>query len=264
MSRALGPTTRAEIDGAVLDWIREDDWSRRDDDRFEALALALFRLQYAACEPYARLCRTRDATPESVDTLTQIPTVPTGAFKEFPLRGFPPEATIRTFRTSGTATQTRGALHLDTLALYEASLLASLRRCLLTDLVARRVPMRFLAASGDEAPDSSLSHMFACLREAEGGDGSGFDLRDGRLDVNALGHAVEEARLADAPIVVAGTSFAFVHLLDALGESAFGGSVRTRIVETPRRLTRHGDRRLQGAQPRRGAGRAAPGHRESL
>jgi len=213
---------RSEIESEILAWIEEPEW-RADEARFERLALALFRFQYEHCEPYARYARALDRTPDRVEHAARIPAVPTGAFKEFDLRCFEAEATIRVFRTSGSSTERRGALALDTLALYEASLLASLRRCFLTDLVGRAPAMRFLAPSAEEAPDSSLSHMFEVLRRAEGAGGSGFDLRAGRLDLEGLHRAIREARgeSPSRPIVLAGTSFAFVHLLDVTaGENA--------------------------------------------
>jgi hypothetical protein len=217
---------RAEIESEMLEWIAEPEW-RTDEARFERLALALFRFQVDHCEPYARYAMALDRTAAQVERSAQIPAVPTGAFKEFDLRCFEADATIRVFRTSGSSTERRGVLALDTLALYEASLLASLRRCFLTDLVGRAPMMRFLAPSAEEAADSSLSHMFESLRRAEGASGSAFDLRSGRLDLDALRRAIREARSESPPrpIVLAGTSFAFVHLLDATrseGEAADG------------------------------------------
>ena len=207
--------SRADIERDLLDWMTGPQRDVVDADRFERIALALFACQYDACAPYRRLCESLGRTPESVEDSAEIPAVPTGAFKEFDLRCFPAAETCKTFRTSGTSTERRGALHLDRLALYEASLLASLRRCLVPDLVGRRAPMRFLAPSAAEAPDSSLSHMFECLRAAEGGERSGFDLVDGTLELESFAEGIEAARAAETPMLVAGTSFAFVHWLDA-------------------------------------------------
>ena len=230
--------TRDELEVEILAWIAETPW-RPDATRFERLALSLFAFQFGACEPYARLCRSLDRTPSTVTLCEEIPPVPTGAFKEFPLRCFEQEATIQTFRTSGTSGDRRGRLHLDTLALYEASLLASLRRNFLGDLVGQRPNMRFLAPSLREAPDSSLSHMFETLRREEGGDQSRFDLSGGRLDLGAFGAAIERAHDEGRPLVVAGTSFAFVHLLDAVGADEAGAGAEgwhlppdSRVMET--------------------------------
>ena len=62
--------TRAEIETQILAWMRsaerEAAWPDRDEDRFERLALALYRTQYEACRPYAALCRSLDRTPDRV------------------------------------------------------------------------------------------------------------------------------------------------------------------------------------------------------
>jgi hypothetical protein len=206
-----------------------------DEARFERLALALFRFQFDACEPYARFCRSFDRTPENVTRSDEIPAVPTGAFKEFDLCCFDPREAVKTFRTSGTSSERRGQLHLDTLRLYEASLLSSLRESFVLELRGARPTMRFLAPSGEEAPDSSLTHMFETLRRADGGARSGFDLHQGRLDLASFEAAVVADREEGNPIIVAGTAFAFVHFLDATHAHAPGRwrlPAGSRLVET--------------------------------
>jgi hypothetical protein len=224
-----GVKKRAEIESEILAWTRESPWPRlgmemrsSDDARFESLALALFRFQFEACQPYARFCQSLERSPATVEKYADIPAVPTGAFKEFDLRCFEPRDTIKTFRTSGTSSDRRGRLHLDTMKLYEASLLGSLRENFLTDLCGQRPTMRFLAPRLEDAPDSSLTHMFETLRVAEGGPASAFDLRDGKLDLDTLQRAVRRAEQHAAPLLLLGTSFAFVHFLDATNESEPG------------------------------------------
>lgn len=211
--------TRSQLEGEIVEWMREPAW-RADDARFERLALALFARQLEDCAPYRRFCEARGADPSSVRRASEIPAVPTGAFKEVALRCFPKDETIKTFRTSGTSDARRGALHLDTLELYEASLLASLRTLLFPDVHARDaesgIEMRILAPSAEEAPDSSLSHMFAVLVAALGAAGSAFDVKDGELDVDALVGALARAEQSERPLALCGTAFAFVHLLEGL------------------------------------------------
>jgi hypothetical protein len=214
---------RAEIDARVLAWMREPEW-RDDEARFEALARALFAFQLERCGPFRRLCERRGRTPATLASWREIPCVPAGAFKEMALRAFPAERETHVFRTSGTSTAARGELHLDTLALYEASLLPTFERHLLPDLAPdARIPMLALAPSRAEAPDSSLSHMFDVVMRARGADGSRFE-RDPAHAADWLAHARE-------PVLLAGTAFAFVHLLDALH-----GDLRlppgTRLMET--------------------------------
>ena len=61
--------------------------------------------------------------------------------------------------------------------------------------------------------------MFEVLRSEEGSPKSTFDLRDGSLDLDSLGEAIRSAQSRNEPLIVAGTSFAFVHLLDALADT---------------------------------------------
>lgn len=212
------PARRA-LDARVLAWLREPLPAPEapDDARFDALARELFAFQFAHCAPYRRFCEGRGRTPATVDRWTQIPAVPTGAFKELVLRSFPAGRERHVFRTSGTATERRGTLRLDTLELYEASLLPSFRRGVLPDLApGARARLRILAPAPAEAPDSSLSHMFGVALAAFGDAGSGFDVQGGALDARGLLAALESAAADATPVALCGTAFAFVHLLDAL------------------------------------------------
>ncbi len=238
---------RARLDREVLDWIAEPVW-KQDDARFEQLAREIFAFQFANCAAYGRFCVGRATAPASIASWREIPAVPTGAFKELALRCFPAAQTLKTFRTSGTTGQSRGELHLDTLELYEASLLASLRALLFPDRRAHeRFDLRILAPDADDAPDSSLSHMFAVLVAELGAGDSGFDVQRGELDLSQLIDALTAAEKRSRPIALCGTAFAFVHLLDALdaGGLRFLCVPGSRVMETggfkgrSRELTRH-------------------------
>jgi hypothetical protein len=216
MSAGSTDAARAELEGRILEWMHEPEW-KEDEPRFERLALDLFALQFSRCLPYQRFCAGRSRTPDSVHRWWEIPAVPTGAFKEVALRCFPEEATIRTFRTSGTSLEGRGELHLDSLDLYEASLLSAFERGVLPDLAkGERMRMRVLAPSPEEAPDSSLSTMFGCVLHARGDACSGFDVLGGQLDVGGITEHLRECERSGIPMALCGTAFGFVHLLDAL------------------------------------------------
>jgi hypothetical protein len=210
-------TARAAIERELLAWMSEEP-EREDEARFERLALALFAWQLEANAAYGRFCAARGATPQRVSSWRDIPAVPTGAFKELPLRCFPAERTVKTFRTSGTALARRGELALDTLALYEASLVPSFEAGVLPDAApGERLPLLVLAPGPDEAPDSSLSHMFGVMQERRGAPEGGWFVRGGALDAPALLEAVERA--ARAPkLLLCGTAFALVHWLEWLQE----------------------------------------------
>jgi len=211
---------RACLDAQVLAWMHEpatpEHWPA-DDARFEAIALELFRFQFEHCAAYRRFCEGRGRTPRTIHAWHEIPPVPTGAFKEVAIRSFPAERCTHVFRTSGTSSELRGELALDTLALYEASLVPSFRLHVLPDLVeGARMQLRILTPSAQEAPDSSLSHMFATLLPLFGAPGSGFDVSGGRVDHAALLARLRAASKAGEFVALCGTAFAFVHLLDEL------------------------------------------------
>ncbi len=227
---------RAALDARALAWMREpaEAW-RQDDTRFASLALDLFAFQFEHCGPYRRLCERRGRIPDRVVHWREIPAVPAGAFKEMALRSFPEEREAHVFRTSGTATERRGALHLDTLEIYEASLMPAFCRGVLPDLApGGRARIRVLAPSPAEAPESSLSQMFGFVLRERGDAASGFDVQRGALQLDGLLVALEASAADGVAVALCGTAFALVHLLDALAErgARIPLAANSRVMET--------------------------------
>ncbi|MCP4006208.1 MAG: CoF synthetase [bacterium] len=224
---------RGEIEHEILEWMGEGVDSECDDARFERLALALFSHQYEHGEAYRRFCDAFDRPPSRVARWQEIPAVPTGAFKEARLACFPASETQRVFHTSGSSNEARGRLELDTLELYEASLLASFGAFVCPD----PQPIRFLvlAPSATDASDSSLSYMFECAAEKFSGGYSHFYVQPSSEGL----HWERDSLLDDLftlkdPCLLAGTAFAFVHLMDALTERSAKLELPagTRVMET--------------------------------
>ncbi|MBW2715210.1 MAG: long-chain fatty acid--CoA ligase [Deltaproteobacteria bacterium] len=226
---------RAEIDRRILEWMREPRWSYSE-KRFEELALELFAFQFEHCEIYRRFCEARSQTPDDVKTWRQIPAVPTSAFKEIDLRCFPADETAHCFRTSGTSTDIRGTLYLDTLELYEASLLPTFRHFMYPEflLPEDRAMIRVLAPSPIELPDSSLSHMFGVVVDALGEPNSDFDVENSELLFDRVLTLLVESAASEIPMTLCGTAFAFVHLIDHMAERGvlIGLPSASRIMET--------------------------------
>jgi hypothetical protein len=188
------------------------------DAGFNHLALAVFRHQYAHNLPYRAYCRSRGVDAESLARWTEIPAVPTSAFKVVPLVCGDPARAEVVFRTSGTTAgpERRGEHYLPDLALYHASLRAAFSAHLVPD--SARLPMFSLIPSPDEVPDSSLSHMVGEVIGEFAAPGSGYFVgRDG-LDVMRLVDALRRSEAAGRPVCILGTSFALVHLMDGLRE----------------------------------------------
>lgn len=185
--------------------------------RFEALALRVFRHQLRHNAPYAAWCQRRGRGAESVTRWSDIPAVPTAAFREVVLVAGDPADAQAVFRTSGTTGggARRGEHHVLDLALYHRSLLATFLRLVLPDDARPR--MISLLPPSDVTPDSSLGHMVSRLLEELGPAGSGAYARaDGSLDEAALAAALAAAEREGVPVLLLGTSFAFVHWLDGV------------------------------------------------
>jgi len=233
---------------------------------FAALARELFALQFSHVTPYRRLCEARLVTPDSLTDWRQIPAVPTTAFKELELTSLAPAERTAVFHSSGT-TEHRPSRHFhsaESLAVYEASLLPWFARHMLAragglqppstgpDFMSTRggtaatdgdckSPARLLslAPPPPQAPHSSLVHMFACVSAAFGGSGSRFLATAGaeniwQLDAAAALAALREAENAGKPVVLLGTAFMFVHLLDELAQRGLSVALPagSRVMET--------------------------------
>ena len=216
---------------------------RCDEEKFNAIALELFALQFARNAPYRKICAARRITPLTVLHWSQIPAVPTAAFKELELTCLSPAERTRVFHSSGT-TEQRPSRHFhnaDSLAVYEASLWPWFAAHVAADV--RRLNSSTAELSGEmeadqslltsaatfgvviltpppaQTPNSSLVHMFNFVRRKQGAEVGAFVGRvaaDGSWTVD-FDAALAAFTLNDSrPLLVLGTAFAFVHLLEEL------------------------------------------------
>lgn len=187
------------------------------DDEFDRCAREMFAFQFEYNAPYAAYCQRRRVTPDSINHWTEVPPVPTAAFKEVPLVTGRPENAALLFRTSGTTRgpERRGTHYIMDPKLYEEALLPMFAAYLLPDTM----PLAFvsLIPSALQAPDSSLSCMVTVATEqfASIDAGSYLDPERGLLESD-LERTVAELTQRGTPILLLGTSFAFVHWLDSL------------------------------------------------
>jgi Acyl-protein synthetase, LuxE len=159
---------------------------------FDSLALELFALQFKHNAAYRKICESRGLTPGIVEHWTQIPAVPTAAFKELELTCLAPVERTAVFHSSGTTEQkpSRHFHSAESLKVYEASLWVWFRHHLLSDklkleLQPSAAPVGVQASacgcSGEDfglliltppaaqAPHSSLVHMFETIQQQFGG-----------------------------------------------------------------------------------------------
>jgi hypothetical protein len=209
-----------------------------DDDaasaqRFEALALELFAYQYEHNAAYRRYCRTRRAEPGRLESWSDIPAVPLRAFKELTLACESPESAAAVFMTSGsTDPSRRGRNHHPHLELYDASLRVNFRANFLPDRDAMR--MVVLNPRSEEQPHSSLAYFLGRLVDFFGTADSAYVIDEHGLNLDRLTATLSDAERSGEPVALLGTSFAYVHLLDALAthDASFRLPDGSRLLDT--------------------------------
>ena len=151
---------------------------------------------------------------------------PTDLFRYARIAAHPPEADVAVFQTSGTTSGERGAHAFADLSIYDRAAEASAREALFPD--EDRMPLVILAPRPSEAPDSSLSYMLGRFERWFATEARWFDSR-APIDPAALR---QHLSALDAPVAILGTSFAFVHLEDALGAAPIELPTGSRLMTT--------------------------------
>jgi Acyl-protein synthetase, LuxE len=221
-----GPATALELDRRIGDFIARGE---SDDVSFDRLALDLFAYQFSANAAYRRYCERRGGTPADVRRWSDVPAIPASAFADLRLACFPPERAVLTFVSSGT-TRGRPSRHeLESAGLYDASLLAHFRACVLPDVESIRIFA--LAPSFASAPSSSLAYMISKISATFGTRDDAFFIADDTLDFESTAAAL---RRCDAPALIIGTAFGFVHFFDYCRQRGlrFALPVGSRVIET--------------------------------
>ena len=194
------------------------------DDSFTALALDIARFQAQASAGFRRLLRARG---ESLQTLGDIPPVPSDAFRLARVATFAPELAAVRFFTSGTTGAERGTHAMRRTDTYERLSLAYGRQALLGP--AGKAVVVALAPALTEPPSSSLGYMMARFMEAFDGAPLGgaeerfssastarWLLHENGVNLPGLEHATTVAVQRSQPLLLLGTAFALVRLLDDL------------------------------------------------
>lgn len=208
----------------------------RDEADFNQLALRLFAYQFAHNEPFHRFCAARGVTPGDLSDWRQVPAVPIAAFKETVLACDDVAAAEALFMSSGTTRPERRSRHYHpALRIYDAGAAANWQAHLLPDLSpGRRLPLLILNPPPETLPHSSLAHYLDLMRRRFGDERSGFYVDEGGLRLDALLQALVAAEGSGEPVALLGTTFAFVHLLDACAEGGrrFRLPAGSRVMDT--------------------------------
>lgn len=178
----------------------------------DGLLLSIARFQARRVEPYRRLLKARGVDAQAVSRLEDLPAVPTDVFRAARVAVHPPSRDVRIFRTSGTTGGPRGSHHLSEagLRLYDLSARESAAQAFFAPPGQARLIS--LIAHERESPDSSLAYMVARFFEWFAIPGSAYVWKDGRIRIQELRKALDEAAADGHPVCLLGTSFAYVHV----------------------------------------------------
>lgn len=200
-------------------------------ERFDDLALEIARFQFAHVPAFARLCRARGVDLDKLDSAHAIPALPTDVFRLARIAAHSPDQDRRIFRTSGTSQgkEVRGEHPLRTTETYELGALGWAEQLLWPDR--HRFAVAVLAPSASEIPDSSLSFMIDLFVQAVA-ERSAYVVHDGVLDLDHLQRFIGDAHFVGLPVLVLGTSFAFVHLIDQGGGRDLRLPNHSRLMQT--------------------------------
>ena len=230
--------------------LRESIISGFQNESFDALALELFALQFKYNSAYRKICEAHRLTPEVAEHWTQIPAVPTAAFKELELTSLEAKERTAVFNYSGTTEQkpSRHFHNAESLAVYEAALWNWFEQNFFANskFKIQNSKLLFLTPPPDLVPHSSLVHMFETLRQKIGGVSAlasqveflGKRAADGSwtLDLEAILEVLSgksKTKTQNTKLIF-GTAFSFVHLLDFLTENnlRFQLPENSRVMET--------------------------------
>ncbi len=203
------------------------------------LACDIARFQARNIPGFARLCARHGIDPDELVSAADIPAVPTDAFKLTRVFAFE-EGEPVVFQTSGTTVGRRGRHIMRGTDTYDAAALAFGHRMLMPPTLGVQppfIPVLVLGPPPSEQPDSSLTHMFSMFATQMGSDATGqetYFLRDGVFELARLDERVARALALgeDESVLLLGTSFAFVHFLDAMGSDTFRLPKGSRVMQT--------------------------------
>ncbi len=203
------------------------------DETFDELATDIARFQSEHVPAVGRLFRAHGVDTVALRHAADIPAVPTDAFRFARIAAHDAADDVVVFRTSGTTQGARGEHPMRTTATYEAAALRWAETLLFPDM--RRFRVIVLAPPLAAANDSSLGFMLDAFARTVGVRASwhvALTANEAAIDHEGVLHAAEDAHAAGLAALVLGTSFAFVHLLDALRGQRIPLPTGSRLMQT--------------------------------
>lgn len=193
-------------------------------EQLDLLTHQVFQFQYQTSGPYRRLCEGRGKSPDQLDHWTDIPPVPTSAFKLEGLSQSPwlldrPDGSVEIFRSSGTTLgEATRSVHINPFPdLYRAIIdRAYPAYCLPKQRFTQAPPTLSLVPARDQIADSSLGFMadHVLTHHADWDSVVAFDERGvaTQIAITFLEDRIRDGRAC----LIFTTAFALVELLEVL------------------------------------------------
>jgi hypothetical protein len=205
-----------DFDAELRHFIENADCERLNEERFNQLAIREFQYQFLLCDAYTKFCVARNKSPSNVTHWTEIPAVPTEAFKEAVIATCKPEEASYVYQTSGTSTagSRPGMLYRDERAynLCRTAWKRAAKEYLLPDR--RGIRTFLLAPSPELVPTASIGHCLGAIMEAIGTPGSGWFLGPSGYDYVALATELTRAETDGIPVLVIGATYSILQFFD--------------------------------------------------
>lgn len=233
-------TRRQELFETIRDYIADP----RGEDRFESLALEVFRFQYGANEAYRAYCDGKGIDPAGVGRWEDIPAYPSDAFKKNLVISFPYEKTVMANITGGTSDpDLRGIIFRDE---YGRELVLAANRKVMGDYVfpeGERMPILVLAPSPETAPSMGMAIGMAETIRSFGTDESGFFITRRGFLIREFMDRLRELVVAGKPVALIGSTSAFIYFFNACRKNGlrFALPAGSRIVDGGGYRGRFGD-----------------------
>lgn len=216
------------------------------DQEFNELALALFEHQYENNYAYKKLCDSQNF--HNTRHWTEIPLLTTEAFKYSRQFCFQDDKEIKkVFLSSGTTEENRSKHFLSgrELEMYELSLwhsFSSAFRLVHPESHSKYYEYLVLTESPVENPNSSLIHMFECIKNKlielglTNRSQEPYMISNKNIKVDEIIARIKICQDTKCPVLLVGTAFSFMNLIDSLSSLSFNNKFwlpeNSKIMET--------------------------------
>lgn len=180
---------------------------------------------------YGKYCEINGCTKRG-SSIFDYPPLPVEAFKRADICPFEADQVVAEFYSSGTTEGVHSVHKFRDIGLVQRTNLLTFSMWML-QLLPKLARFYSLMPTPADNPHSSLGFMIAQFVDGIGAPGSGsfFTMENG-LDAEGLCDALEQSYREEIPVYLMGPSFAWVHLLDQMGDRTIKCAPGSSLLET--------------------------------